>query len=193
MSKKENEKNKKIFLILTRILFLSGCEMKQETTLTINQDKSVNIDTNIALDYELIDIMISLGESLGQKNDTKTYTKEERIEKLKESVQIDSKEDIQIYDDGNYIDYKLSAKVDNIDTLVGNQTNATTKDLEEIKNQKIFTKEGNITIENDEEDNQYSEAIQQGIKTNITFTIKLPQKAIFSNATTTSKDGKTLT
>ena len=97
------KRTKKLFLILSGILFLSGCEMKQETTLTINQDKSVNIDANIALDYELIDTMISLGESFDKENDNKTYTKEERIEKFKESAQIDSKEDIQIYDDGKYI------------------------------------------------------------------------------------------
>lgn len=192
------KRTKKLFLILSGILFLSGCEMKQETTLTINQDKSVNIDANIALDYELIDTMIFLGESFDKENDNKTYTKEERIEKFKESAQIDSKEDIQIYDDGKYIGYKLSARVDNIDTLVDSQTNATTKNLAEIKNQKIFTKDGNtykgnITIEKDEEENQYSEAMQQGLKTNITFTIKLPQKAISSNATNTSQDGKTLT
>lgn len=193
------KKIKKLFLIISGILFLSGCEMKQTTILTINQDKSLNADIDIALDYELLDTMISIGEGFGEGNDKKTHTKEERIKKFKENAQIEDKENVKIFDDGKYLGYKMNTKIDNIDSLVDNKkTTATTKNLGDIKEQKIFTKKGNtykgkITIEHDEEEKQYNEAIENGLKVTSTFIVNLPEKVISSNATHTSKDGKTLT
>ena len=53
----------KILLIILGVLLISGCKFKNETSMVINNDKSINIESVIGLDDELIDVMISMDNS----------------------------------------------------------------------------------------------------------------------------------
>lgn len=195
---------KKIFLLLMGVMLLTGCEMKSEQVITINNDKSMEISGDAAMDYELIDAMLSTGDSFDEETyetETKEYTQEERLQKFKEMITDKSINENDIYDDGNFIGYKFTSKIDNIDNLIGDTQNITTNDLSKITTQKMFTKEGNtykgkIIIskgDEDEEQNRQENNASSGIKITNNFTVNLPSKALSNNATTVSEDGKTLT
>ena len=195
---------KKIFLLLMGVMLLTGCEMKSEQVITINNDKSMEISGDAAMDYELIDAMLSTGDSFDEETyetETKEYTQEERLQKFKEMITDKSINENDIYDDGNFIGYKFTSKIDNIDNLIGDTQNITTNDLSKITTQKMFTKEGNtykgkIIIskgDEDEEQNRQENNASSGIKITNNFTVNLSSKALSNNATTVSEDGKTLT
>lgn len=54
---------KKLILLCLGVFILCGCEMKEETTLTINEDKTMEIQMSLGFDDELIDSMMSLEEN----------------------------------------------------------------------------------------------------------------------------------
>ena len=195
---------KKILLIVLGVLLISGCKAKSETSMIINNDKSVDIEGVIGFDDELIDAMISMdnSSSLDDLDTTEEYTDLERREYLKESFAEEDMKDIkesgfviQEYEDDTYMGYVMSKKLITIDDYVGNNTEVNISDLQNSTDKKIFTKEGSIykgsfKIDNLEE--------QEGMDSyNIDFDYKfivvLPNKVLKSNATSVSDDGKTLT
>ena len=198
------KRSKKILLIVLGVLLISGCKAKSETSMIINNDKSVDIEGVIGFDDELIDAMISMdnSSSLDDLDTTEEYTDLERREYLKESFAEEDMKDIkesgfviQEYEDDTYMGYVMSKKLITIDDYVGNNTEVNISDLQNSTDKKIFTKEGSIykgsfKIDNLEE--------QEGMDSyNIDFDYKfivvLPNKVLKSNATLVSEDGKTLT
>ena len=198
------KRSKKILLLALGVLLISGCKAKSETSMIINNDKSIDIKGVIGLDDELIDTMISMdnSSSLDDFEEVEEHTDLERRKYLKgsfEEEQMNSiKEagfDIQEYEDETYMGYIMSKKLTSIDDYVGDNVDVNISDLQNSNDEKFFTKNGNIykgnfkfnDMENQEGTTSYN------IEFDYKFILVLPNKAIKSNATTVSDDGKTLT
>lgn len=221
---------KKLVLLCLGVFLLCGCELKEEATFTINEDKSMNIEVVAGFDDELIDALISMSESgsseeeetdleeeLNQEqteNDeeldfgfdmqTKEYTDEERKNYLSENLKSEynmselEAKGIKIveYQDEKYMGYKITGTIKNIDDLIGTP-DFNLDDIEEINSKKIFEKngkvyKGKIMVGDPTGKNEESSSSTAGINLIYTFTLNLPNKAISSNATNVSEDGKTL-
>ena len=53
-------KKTKLFIIILLSLFLVGCSVQNETTITISEDKKVNFSTLIAFDKDLLSSLSGL-------------------------------------------------------------------------------------------------------------------------------------
>ena len=193
---------KKILLIVLGVLLISGCKAKSETSMIINDDMSINIKGIIGYDDEIINAMMSMSESSFEE--VKNYTDEEQRKYLEENF-IDTNEafssmknqgfTVQEYQDETYMGYVMSKNIKNIDDFVGDNLDLSISDYEDFNNKKMFKKEGNVykgrILFNKSETTTEIETYD--IELDYKFILTLPNKAISSNATSVSDDGKTLT
>ena len=200
------KRSKKILLIFLGVLLISGCKAKSETSMIINDDKSITIKGIAGYDDELINAMMSMNESssLEEAEEVKNYTDEEQRKFLEENF-IDTNEafssmedqgfTIQEYQDETYMGYVMSKNIKNIDDFVGDNPDLSISDYEDFNNKKMFKKEGNVykgrILFNASETTDETETYN--IELDYKFILTLPNKAISSNATSVSEDGKTLT
>ena len=210
---------KKLILLCLGVFLLCGCEMKEEATFTINEDKSMDLEVIIGLDDELIDTLISMDENEDEDVSDSTeneaeifdnteiieHTDEERRQYLNERFLYNENELNELIEDGYYLEefkdekytgYKITKKVNNIDDLIGTP-DFNLDDIDKIESKKVFTKNGNIyqgkiIVGDPTEIKEDENASQYGINVIYNFTLKLPNKSISNNATTVSEDGKTL-
>lgn len=184
---------KTIILICTFALFLSGCEMKEEYSIVISKDKSMNMNVLVAFDEELINGMLSMQEDAKEE-----YTEEEKwnfIEEMITDGNTNAKK--ERYQEGNFKGFKIKSDIPNIDSISGKKANASLKDSSDVENSILFEKNEDqykLVLKK-----EFDESIEEAIKLNyqsfmnFKFVVTLPDKPISHNANEVSEDGKTLT
>ena len=163
---------KKLILLCLGGFLLCGCEMKEEIEVSINDDKSMDIEVIMGFDDELIDTMMSMAENEEEipttdntkedeilEDDTteedeeiKEYTDEERQQYLRENMNFEGTDTTELeskgftveeFQDEKYTGYKLTGKIDNIDNLIGSP-DFNLDEITQINDKKIFVKEGSV-------------------------------------------------
>ena len=190
---------KKIFKMLSicliAVVFLSGCAMKSEYGIVVSKDKDVSVEILSAMDDELIDSMLGMGNSESDEN--KTYTDAERWEYINSNIDNDSYEEYtkEKYDKDGFKGYIYKTKLGKIDDL-------STDDAEEIdlgefdKDSKIFLKKDgkySLNVKLSEDDSNEMESYKENVGFEVSLKVTLPNKAISNNATDVSDDGLTYT
>lgn len=171
------------------VTLITGCKMKAEYSITISKGSDVKIDVISAMDDEMIDAMMNMGNSSESNNDdSKTHTDKERWEYVEKNSQADeSYQDYkkEKYDKDGYKGYTYSLNLGKIDKLVTKDTELV--DFEKIgKEAKIFTKKGNVyslNVKSSDEDNQQVEQYSSSVGFDLKLKVKLPSKAKSNNAT----------
>ncbi|MDD6272267.1 MAG: hypothetical protein PUA90_01960 [bacterium] len=188
----------KFFTILVMIILLTGCTIKNENDMLIDENGKMNYEIIIAFDREFLRNVINMNNF---NNDDLIEITDDVMEDfvmndatMKVSY-LDGLEK-QEYIDNNYIGTRYIYKVDDIDTI------SDTKDVvvnlgnyqstEKLVNQKLFTKSSYQYSANFIFDLQ-SNASYEGVNYITKFKLTLPGKAIKHNATEVSGDGRTLT
>ena len=171
------------------VILATGCGMKAEYDITISKDSDVRIDIISAMDDEMIDAMINMGNSFGSEDsESKTYTDQERWEYVEKNSEEDSSYDDYKkvkYDKDGYKGYHYNLNLGKIDNLVASDDKEI--DFDKVgKNAKIFTKKGNVytlimkpSDQDTEQMNQYNGSVNFDVK----LKVKLPNKAKSNNAT----------
>lgn len=190
------KKSFKVLCTMLVVFMMTGC-MKFNMNMTINKDKSMDLAFTVALANSMMEGTNGADSSQLQKMKDNGYTVEE-------------------YSDNSMSGYIISTKINNIDDVSTEED--TMFDINKIfdgeKPSDIFTvkkgflkntytvKIGDETSDTSQDDNIMT--YESGMLENdedmaallnsmdINFTINLPNKAISSNATSTSNDGKTL-
>ena len=209
---------KRLSTIIFTLVLVTGCSMKAEYNMKINDDKSMDFSVIMGLDDELIEGMSSM-DSLDSEDDSDwDYTDEtEEDSELEEETTelteeqkweyIDSmfedSEDMayekygfkkEKYEEGNYKGYKFVTTVSNIDDISGEKASFDLNEFQDISKSVVFTKEGNKYKANFVLENENSESAEgMEVAFDIKYVVTLPNKAISHNATEVSEDGKTLT
>ena len=180
---------KKMFIVSLILILLSGCGVKNNVFMTINEDKSLNLVVLEAYDNETID-----GALKEENNKDKTYTDEERWEFLDERLKSKIKDlplaTAEKYENGDYKGYKFIIDIANIDEITGDGVNFNLDNILQVPTSKIFKKE----------DNEYISQIHftgidiiENVNYDLSFSVTLPFEPLSHNATTVSDDKKTLT
>ena len=197
-------KNKlKLILVgIISLLLVTGCGMKTNIHMDIKSNKDVNVSMTIAMDDELIDAMISTEDETKQGN----VTDADRWTYLEKSLS-ESSDDMKDwksskYDKDGYKGYTYTSKTLKLDDLTGDKKDKKYDFFgeEEIDKAKLFVKtskgyKSNFSgdMSNDSSLGSSSSYSSQMSLFEVTFSVTLPSKPISHNATSVSKDGKTLT
>jgi len=210
---------KKLLLLVVFVALLTtGCSMKEHIGLKIDANKEITLEMIMAMDNEMIDSMINMG-NMNMDEDEETEGDEEALEEteeaelnitdemrweyLKEAFNLSELQaenpnaKVEQYNKDGYKGYTISENVGNIDKFVTTDANAEKVNIEEAEDGKMFIKNGevyksNLTFTN-EQLSGASSYEQMGAAFDIKFILTLPNKSISNNATTVSSDGKTLT
>lgn len=195
-------KNLKVFAVLLCILLLSGCAIKNDVSLNIKGDGSLEYKVFFGMDSELLSNLI-------QMNNT-DITEEEVIDEdtlvkfASENIKAPYLEGFTVEPgkNGEFYGNNYIYKVDDINKVSSNdavKVNVADYENEEklLKDQKLFSVNKDIysgnfifdlTVEDEGESSEMAE-----IEYFYDFSVTLPTKAISSNASSVSEDGKTLT
>lgn len=189
---------KKFICLIIVLLLTSGCAVKEEFNITINDDETVVITGIAAFDDEFIDNVM-----LDEIDLTTGYTDEQRWEAI--DTMYNESEDNPVdygyvkehYSDDTYKGLSFSKTFSNISSLVSDDANQNLQEMLTTEDLKIFTYSGGvyslkiyIDSESDyssEENSEYSDYIDA------LFVVRLPNKPENHNATSVSEDGRTLT
>lgn len=178
------------------ILFLSGCSMKAEYGINIDSKKNVSVEVISAMDDELIDSLLS-SESVGESEENKTYTDEDRWKYVDENISDDDYEGYTKvkYDKNGYKGYSFKKDLGNIDDLSSDDPDDV--ELGDINDDsKIFIKKDNVytlKVKNDSENEEQMEEYNESVGFDVKLVVTLPNEAISNNATEVSSDGLTYT
>lgn len=174
-----------LFIILTT-LFISGCSVKNNNTMTIDKNGDFSYNIIVAVDEELLTNAINMDNN---ENKSESDFIEEKLSFtfLSDLYKIEYSNDEYYGYEYNY-NNKIDSLVDNnINEVILNDYNSN----EKLINKKLFKKDKNgiysakfIFDLTKEESNDLSYIGD--------FTLNLPSKAISHNADDTSNDGKTL-
>ena len=194
------KKVKKILLVLLAVLLLTGCSMKMHYNVEVTSDKKVSLGILIAYDDDLLDKIISNNKVISNK----TYTNEERWTYLEENLKGNEKYKeykSEKYEEGNFKGYIFTSeklKISDVSSTERTDRFSLSNDYEELEKQVWFIKEGNkyisnikVNESNDSKEKEYEEKLGTNLEAKVI--VKLPVRAISSNATNVSEDGKTLT
>lgn len=179
---------KKVIIILS-ILLLAGCGVQDKTSMTINEDKSINIEVLKAADNDFID------QAINEKYESdKTYTDEERWKYIDDTINEGMKDYPNVlyekYENGEYKGYKFIVKINNIDDVTADDAKFNISDFLYAESSKLFQKN---------EDTYLSKIYYIGFQVleeadyDFSFTLTLPNEPISHNADMVSEDKKTLT
>lgn len=189
---------KKFICLIIVLLLTSGCAVKEEFNITINDDETVVITGIAAFDDEFIDNVM-----LDEIDLATGYTDEQRWEAI--DTMYNESEDNPVdygyvkehYSDDTYKGLSFSKTFSNISSLVSVDANQNLQEMLTTEDLKIFTYSGGvyslkiyIDSESDyssEENSEYSDYIDA------LFVVRLPNKPENHNATSVSEDGRTLT
>ena len=198
----------KLKLILVGILSLAlvtGCSMKTNIHMDIKANKDVTISMTMAMDDELIDAMISSSDSSDEgTGSNSSVTDKQRWEYVEKSLsESEDKGDWtkEKYDKDGFKGYTYISKTLKLDDLTGKSNSK--YDFfgdEELDKAKIFTKKGSVYKSNFSGDMKKDSSLGSNSSYassmdlfEVTFSVTLPNKPAKHNATSVSKDGKTLT
>lgn len=197
-----------LIVIMLTIILLSGCAMKQEITMKINKNKSLELNFISAFDDEFIDMMISSDKDEDNLYENKEeYTDEERWDFLEKSLKDgenslfkeadESNLKAEKYEKDGFKGYRFTGKIASIDEItVTNESELDVSDITEISDSKLFVKNKDVykaVLPFDTNGEYDSSNIPSNMGIDIKLIVNLPNKAISSNATSISEDGKTLT
>ena len=170
------------------VILATGCGMRAEYNISISKNSDVNVEIISAMDDEMIDAMMNMGNSSDSENsESKTYTDKERWEYVESSSEEDSYKDFKKvkYDKDGYKGYTYTANLGKIDDLVADDSEAV--DFEQLaKDAKLFTKKGNVytlNIKQSEENSGQMEQYANSVAFDVKLKVKLPSKAKSNNAT----------
>ncbi len=197
-----------LMVIMFTVILLSGCAMKQEITMKINKNKSLELSFISAFDDELIDMMITSDkEEDSLTENTEEYTDEERWDFLEKSLK-DGEDSLfkeanesnlkaEKYEKDGFKGYIFTGKIASIDEItVKNENELDASDITEIADSKLFIKNKDVykaVLPFDTNGEYDSSTIPSNMGIDMKLIVTLPNKAISSNATSVSEDGKTLT
>ena len=201
----------KVFSVLVCLLLLTGC-IKFENTMVISKDKSVKLDIIYAMNIDAVKDMLG-SEYTEDTEDTETSS-EYGVNKSDYSVYEEAGFTVVEYsDEDGYEGVKISKTFDSIDDISDSSTDevniydlfaySENITVEELNSFKFFNKTDNIYKANfvfdftSEDDSTDYEDL--GIDTTeleklfkYSYKVTLPNESISNNATTVSKDCKTL-
>ena len=186
----------RLLIIILVLVSLTGCSVKRRDVVTIDKNKNVSFELTIALDDELLENILKVANS--DKN--MRISDEDKWNYLENAV--DKYEDWtkERYSENGYKGFRLKynkiVRLDDI--LMDNDIDAKYVFLSNInvRENKLFKLKDDVytSIMQVSPPREY-EALSDGESgtLDMSFTIKLPNRPISSNADNTSKDGKTLT
>ena len=173
--------------------------------MNISSDKNVTVGVISAMDDEMIDALLSMGDSLGGEETTeeKTYTDEDRWEMLDgEDSTLTEPEGFSTkrYDSNGYKGFSSTKSLGNIDKVSASSASARVDviDGDNYFDGILFIKDGkkyksNMMVDIEEEATNIDTYKAQGGTFILELTITLPVKPLSNNATKVSSNGKTLT
>ena len=176
-------KKTKLFIIILLSLFLVGCSVQNETTITISEDKKVNFSTLIAFDKDLLSSLSGLN-AINSEVTVDEYIKNN----MKDNYLDGFKKEEYAKDDlvGNVYSYD----VNNIDSIT--DTQKVTIDINDsIINKKLFYKDEDAYVADFNYDLSNIDNFED-VKFNNVFIVNLPSSVISSNADEVYNNGKTL-
>ncbi len=189
------------------VVFLCGCEMKEQVIMDITKDKKVSVSTVAAMDDEMIDQFIKMQQS----DATESSASDEEITDEQRWAYLESDADSETanaeegkperYDDGTHKGLKRTKEPVKLDELVAESPDtpranvfAETPEIEKagfFKKGKNYVSNLCATFEEGELDKIKQNSDKISIK--MEFVVTLPSKPLSHNATSVSEDGKTLT
>ena len=199
---------KKFICLIIVLLLTSGCAVKEEYSLGINKDKSVDVNFILGFDNELLDYMLS-----EDSENPQTFTDEKRLSLLEEAVDEMNNENSEenvvgsgytayLYNEDEFKGFRFVGHVDNIDSLVAAEVNISWSDLTEtnLNELKLFTQNDelyNLRLNFNEDDSDSEISTDMGDFTGGTLDLKLvvtlPNEAESHNATSVSEETHTYT
>ena len=211
-------KTKNMILLSLLTLLFTGC-MKYNVTMDISDDKSVKMEAISAVDLSMFEGMAGDGESSDFEDEEDYYYEDELEEDTTEESNENAQFDVKSYeflkskgytveeykektDDGELVGVKVSKKFKNIDDISKEKEKkidfVNFFNEEGFDDSQIFSKSKDVYkatfvfdfTSEEEGDMDYS---QYDSYFDLEYKITLPHKAISSNATKVSDDGKTLT
>lgn len=204
------KRTKKILMLLSMIILLTGCSMKAEYKMDIKEDKSMDFSIIMAMDDELIEGFLSMENTTSETAEQTEFTEAEKWQIVDDMFE-DDDEDAgegeepkksveeygftkEKYEVDGYKGYRLVKKINNIDEISGEKANFELENFEEISDKIVFEKSGNkykakFVLKNENEESASGAEVMFDIK----FIVTLPQEPISHNADEISEDKKTLT
>ena len=174
---------KKLFILLFCFV-LCGCSVKNNSTLTIKQNKEVDYSILIAFDKDLISALSKADIIEGEVSVSDYVNDNIKDDYLNGFVKTD-------YSDTEYIGNEYNYSFTNIDEITGEEKKTVTLNNNSIIDEILFTKNNNIYSANFnynlKDKYNYANVDFQNV-----FTVNLPYKVITSNADKVLNDGKTL-
>ncbi len=95
---------KKGLALLLMVALLSGCAMKTNIEMTINEDKSINVSLIQAFDNQLIDGLIDMEQNQGEEEEEEEDTSELENQEEDTSELENPEEDTFVVEDSNEVD-----------------------------------------------------------------------------------------
>ena len=173
-------------IILIVCFILCACSVKNENTLTIDQNGKLRYNVLIALDKSLI-------ESLTKMNIIKKDKKMDISEYVSENIKDDYLDGFakNEYSNSEYMGNEYIYTVNSIDDVSTEDNIAVILNKNSIVNKNLFTKKNGIYTANllYNLNDKYN---YENVEFNNTFTVNLPVKALSSNADQVLNEGKTL-
>jgi hypothetical protein len=173
----------KVFIVLFLSLFLIGCSIKNDTTLTISE--------NHKMDYS---ILISIDKGfLSNFADVNLINKEEELENyINDNIDDNylAGFEKEKYSDDKNIGKLYKYTVDNLDTITSSDENAVQIN-DAVVNKLLFYKKSDTYYANFKYDLKTKEDYKD-VDFKTTFTVNLPSSCVYSNADKTLNNGKTL-
>lgn len=192
---------KKILVLLLLVVLVAGCSFKTDVTMKIDSNKDVEVSILYIMDDEMIDSMISLSDESKKDNITDT----DRWKYLEGDSGMDMPEGYKTekYDKDGFKGYKATKKAGTLDDISVASSSARVNIFNEDSDAdmfkgELFIKDGNkyksnMTVDLGDSAADMESYESYGAAFEFNLVIELPVKPTSNNATSVSKDGKTLT
>ena len=192
---------KKILVLLLLVVLVAGCSFKTDVTMKIDSNKDVEVSILYIMDDEMIDSMISLSDESKKDN----ITDDDRWKYLEGDSGMDMPEGYKTekYDKDGFKGYKATKKAGTLDDISVASSSARVNIFNEDSDAdmfkgELFIKDGNkyksnMTVDLGDSAADMESYESYGAAFEFNLVIELPVKPTSNNATSVSKDGKTLT
>ena len=192
---------KKILVLLLLVVLVAGCSFKTDVTMKIDSNKDVEVSILYIMDDEMIDSMISLSDESKKDN----ITDADRWKYLEGDSGMDMPEGYKTekYDKDGFKGYKATKKAGTLDDISVASSSARVNIFNEDSDAdmfkgELFIKDGNkyksnMTVDLGDSAADMESYESYGAAFEFNLVIELPVKPTSNNATSVSKDGKTLT
>ena len=174
----------KRFVLVIICFILCACSIKNENTLTINNDGSLEYNVLIAFDKSLIETLYKMNIIKSDEEISKYVSDNIKDDYLNGFVKKE-------YSDKEYIGNEYVYEINDIEDVTTNDDVNVELNDNSVIEKNMFTKKDDIYIANFiyNLNNKYD---YDKVNFNNTFTVNLPAKALSSNADKVLNNGKTL-